>query len=237
MEKSTLFGLLTILMYSLSIAYQRSSLFKTVAIVLHTVTLYYLVETPGGQNLSVANMMCLITWMAVLFVRGAVFIQPIAIMSIGAALWFGEPHIIQTRLFPLQMGHILLSILGEGLLFIAAAQALFIAIQEHILRKAQNSTLVQMFPPIQSMEKLLFEFIWVGFIVLSLVVVSGMMALKTGMAVSIWYKLILSGITWFVFAMLLLGRNYFGWRGAKTAYWTLAGVVLFIAAYLGSQIF
>lgn len=243
MDKSTVFGLLTILVYSLSMGYRFVSPLRILAILLHTVTLYYLVETPVGQNLSAVNMVCLITWMAMLFVSIAmmrlplqnllILIQPVALMSIVATVWFRETHIIQTRLFPLEMGHILLSILGEGLLFIAAIQAFLITIQEYFLRKTPNSTLVQMFPPIQVMEKLLFEFIWVGFIVLSLVVISGMMTWKTAVTVSIWYKLILSGIAWFVFAILLWGRKYFGWRGPKIARWTLLGVVLFVAAYFG----
>lgn len=259
MEKSTLFGLLAILFYLVStglhslrllghnIPGKMSLVVSIVALLLHTVTLYYLVETPLGQNLSAANIACLITWTAILFIAIAMIrlplenllllMQPMALASIAIALAFPHNHTIPTRLFPLEMGHILLSILGNGLLLIAAVQSLLIAFQERLLRLSPGGTLVRVFPPIQVMEKLLFEFIGAGLIVLTLAVVSGLLTWEAHTPYPIWYRLVLSVTAWLVFATLLWGRKHRGWRGPTMVRWTLFGMAILTAAYFGSRFF
>ena len=42
-------------------------------------------------------------------------------------------------------------------------------------------------------------------------------------------------MSWTVFAALLLGRHFRGWRGRVAVRWTLAGFLLLVLAYLGSK--
>lgn len=259
MEKQTLFGLLALLFYLASsclhglrlfarynISHKANLLASVFALLLHTVALYYFIETQNGQNLSAVNIACLITWTAVLFVTVALvrlplenlllLMQPLALASIAMAVVFPRSHVIPTRLFPLEIAHILLSILGNGLLLIAAVQSLLIAFQERHLRLSPGGRLVQIFPPIQVMEKLLFEFIGTGLLVLTLAVASGLLTWRAHTPYPVFYRLILSITAWLIFAILLWGRKSKGWRGPAMVRWTLFGMFILVCAYFGTKL-
>jgi len=49
------------------------------------------------------------------------------------------------------------------------------------------------------------------------------------------HKTVLSIAAWVVFAILLVGRWRFGWRGRTAIRWTMSGFVTLLLAYLGSK--
>jgi ABC-type uncharacterized transport system permease subunit len=49
------------------------------------------------------------------------------------------------------------------------------------------------------------------------------------------HKVVFSVLAWLVFAVLLIGRHRYGWRGRSALVWVLAGTVLLVLAYLGSK--
>jgi ABC-type uncharacterized transport system permease subunit len=95
---------------------------------------------------------------------------------------------------------------------------------------------VRALPPLQTMESLLFEMIAVGFVLLSLALLSGFSFLEDMFAQRQVHKTVLSIIAWFVFGTLLWGRYRFGWRGQKALIWTLSGFVVLMLAYFGSKV-
>ena len=86
--------------------------------------------------------------------------------------------------------------------------------------------------PLLRLERLTFDFLTAGFIVLSAAVVLG-----------IWFanpwrwdhKAVFSLLGWCVFAGLLAGRHAFGWRGRRATLWLYAGTGLLLLAYVGSH--
>jgi ABC-type uncharacterized transport system permease subunit len=42
-------------------------------------------------------------------------------------------------------------------------------------------------------------------------------------------------LSWLVFAVLLIGRARFGWRGRQAVRWLVAGSTLLLLAYVGSR--
>lgn len=71
------------------------------------------------------------------------------------------------------LAHILLSILAYGMFTIAVFQALLLLVQDHQLKHKHPSGLIKNFPPLQTMESLLFGFLWAGWTLLSLSLISG----------------------------------------------------------------
>ncbi|SDH60746.1 cytochrome C assembly family protein [Pseudomonas panipatensis] len=134
------------------------------------------------------------------------------------------------------LAHILLSVLAYGLLTIAVFQALLLLIQDHRLKHKHPAGLIRNFPPLQTMESLLFGFLWGGWILLSLSLLSGWLFLDNLFAQHLAHKTILSCFAWVVFAVLLWGRHQLGWRGHKAIRWTLAGFCLLMLAYFGSKL-
>jgi ABC-type uncharacterized transport system permease subunit len=87
------------------------------------------------------------------------------------------------------------------------------------------------------MEKLLFRVIWVGFILLTLTLLSGIVFSEEvfGQPLKFTHKTLFGIISWGVFAALLTGRQLYGWRGRIAIRWTLAGFIILLLAYLGSK--
>lgn len=134
------------------------------------------------------------------------------------------------------LAHILLSITAYGMLTIAVLQSLLVLLQDHQLKHKHPSGLIKNFPPLQTMESLLFGFLWAGWLLLSLSLLSGALFISDLFAQHLAHKTILSCFAWVVFAVLLWGRHQLGWRGHKAIRWTLAGFCLLMLAYFGSKL-
>ena len=132
--------------------------------------------------------------------------------------------------------HILLSIIAYGMLTIAVLQSLLLLLQDHQLKNKHPSGLIKNVPPLQTMESLLFGFLWAGWLLLSLSLLSGALYIDNLFAQHLVHKTILSCFAWIVFAVLLWGRHQLGWRGHKAIRLTLAGFCLLMLAYFGSKL-
>lgn len=132
--------------------------------------------------------------------------------------------------------HLVSSILAFGVLSIAGVYAVFVAIIDHFLRRHHLSPLVNSLPALDVLEDLLFKLISVGFILLTVSLVSGMVFINDIFAQHLVHKTILSILTWLLFGLLLWGRWRYGWRGSLAVRMTLAGIVLLLLAYFGSKL-
>lgn len=131
--------------------------------------------------------------------------------------------------------HVMLSILSYSLLTVAAFQAIFLSIQEKQLHDHQVSRFISSLPPLQLMERLLFRTLSLGVLLLTFALATGFIFLDDIFAQHIAHKTVLSIIAWFVFATLLWGRHYMGWRGQKAVKWTYGGYFALMLAYFGSK--
>jgi ABC-type uncharacterized transport system permease subunit len=132
--------------------------------------------------------------------------------------------------------HIVISILAASMLTIAAFQAILLAYQERRLRLKRPGGVLQVLPPMQTQEVLLFQIIGLGFFLLSLSLVSGIMFLDDIFAQHLAHKTVLSICAWCVFAVLLWGRWRYGWRGRTATRWCLGGFAALMLAYFGSKL-
>lgn len=131
--------------------------------------------------------------------------------------------------------HIGTSILAYAVLTIAACQAAALSVQDYQLRHRHTRGLVQLLPPLQVMETMLFEIVWVGLILLTLAIASGFVFLDDIFAQHLVHKTVLSICAWLLFATLLWGHHYLGWRAQMAARFTLGGFIALVLAYAGSK--
>jgi ABC-type uncharacterized transport system permease subunit len=131
--------------------------------------------------------------------------------------------------------HIILSLFSAGLLTLAAIHALAIAILDRILHRPDSIALARRLPPLQTMEKLLFQLIFVGFFLLSLTLCSGLLIIPDLHGEHL-AQLILTASAWLIFSVLLWGRLRYGWRGRTAIRWALSGYATLVAAYFGSKL-
>lgn len=214
-------------------------------IVLHAVLLHQGMVADQGINLSVTNAGSLVGWLiATLLFAGsirqpmesmALIFFPVAALCLGLEQLLPEQVLIAKNHHAGIQLHILFSILSYSLLSIAALQALLLAFADARLRRRHPVPIMRLLPPLQTMETLLFRIIWLGFVLLSLALISGFHYVEDMMAQHLVHKTVLSIIAWIVFAILLWGRYRYGWRGRTAIRFTLAGMVTLLLAYFGSK--
>lgn len=132
--------------------------------------------------------------------------------------------------------HILLSTVVFCILCVAGLQTLLLTLQEYFLRHKKTSHMIQILPPLESMENRLFQILLAGFVLLTLLLITSFWSFYPLLLTSLWAKTLVSLFAWIVFAVLLTGRYKFGWRGKVAIRWTLSGVFLVMLAYIGSEL-
>ncbi len=130
--------------------------------------------------------------------------------------------------------HIVLSLAAFAVLFIGGVQALLLGVQNHALKTRQLRYL-NLLPPITRMERLLFDLIGAGWMLLCAALVSGWLFVDDLFAQHLAHKTVLSLLAWALFAGLLIGRRTYGWRGFTAAAWTLAGFGVLLLGTLGTK--
>lgn len=215
------------------------------AVVAHMISLWGIMITPAGLYLglfpvaSAAAATCVIAvllsclWRPFEWINAIVY--PFAALTIPGMLWVSNGDTAE----PLAHGlgtHVLFSILAYAVLGIAAAQAILIRIQDHQLKEGHIRGIMRLFPPVQVMETMLFEAIWVGEILLTIAIASGFFYVDNLFAQHLVHKTVLTLIAWIVFAILLTGRHLRGWRGRTAIRFTLSGFAVLLVGFFGSQL-
>jgi ABC-type uncharacterized transport system permease subunit len=138
--------------------------------------------------------------------------------------------------------HVAVAILAYSTLTIAAFHAVLMALQEARLHtKASKQgwlgAALDQLPALLTMERLLFRMIGIGFVLLSLTVLSGVVFSEQlfGKALRWDHKNVFALLSWMLFAALLAGRRWRGWRGKTALRFTLAGFATLALAYVGSR--
>lgn len=215
------------------------------ALILHTVVLYQSLFTPAGLDIGFYNVLSLVAWLVALLLTLAaltmqieclgVVVYPFAALMLLVSQLPAQHHLLGYGMPPGIHFHILISILAYSVLSIAAVQAMLLYIQEVQLHNKHPGGFIRELPPLQTMETLLFRMISIGFIVLGISLLSGVVYLEDMFAQHLVHKTILSIIAWGVFGILLWGRWQFGWRGRIAIRWTISGFILLMLAYFGSK--
>ena len=182
----------------------------------------------------------LIYWLGSLFYRleglQALILPVAAVAALLPALLPAAKPLPNTELLAFKL-HLLMSMAAYSLFTIASLHVLLMAMLERRLHLGSLPAGLRRLPPLLTMETLLFRIIWAGFIMLTLTLVSGVFFSEEvfGKAARLNHKTIFGFVSWAVFAALLLGRHFRGWRGRVAVLWTLAGFLLLVLAYLGSK--
>ncbi len=170
-------------------------------------------------------------------------VLPLAAFASALPLLFPGSELGARADRPLFVPHLVSGMLAYGVLALAALQALAMAATERVLHGGGARSggtvgrLVDQLPPLLVLERILFRLIATGFVLLSLTVISGVLFSEQvfGRPFVVDHKSIFSVISWFVFGMLLLGRQLWGWRGRTALRLTLGGFLILLLAYVGSR--
>lgn len=132
--------------------------------------------------------------------------------------------------------HAWLALLAYATLALAALLAIMLWMQERALRARQFTRLLRALPPLTQLETLLFRTITVGFALLTLTLITGVLFVENLFAQHLVHKTVLSILSWAMFGILLLGRHLRGWRGRRAVRLTLGAMLLLLLAFFGSKL-
>jgi len=204
--------------------------------------LHILIDTHQGQNLSMSNLSTIISWFMLAIIgfyhsRGKISLLMMVMLVISAIFqtiseWFPSQRVFSLASNPNAVIHIISSLFAYSLLALAALQAVWIWWLDSRLKQHMDSA-SPFIPSLLGMEKLLFQFITVGFIVFSVSILYALFFLHAELWEQPLHKLVLSFASWFVFGLLLVGHLRFGWRGKQAATWTLSAFLMLALAYFG----
>lgn len=214
------------------------------ALIAHGLALYGHIGLPNTASLGLLEAASLANWLICAFILAASLRHPT--LNLAALLFpiaaitllFAEFCIKSGLPFSGRKGlffHIVASLSAYSLFALASVQGLLLALQNSLLKHRQVSGLLSVLPPLQTMERLLFELLLAGQLLLSLGILSGFIFLDNMFAAGMLHKTLLSLAAWVTFGLLLLGRWRFGWRGLTAVRWTLGGSLLLLLAYFGSK--
>lgn len=167
--------------------------------------------------------------------NAAIPLYLVAIGTLACSLAWGESS---SAMIPENSGiitHITLSIIAYSVLSIAAIQAILIHAQNNNLKKKNSAILLRNLPPLLAMEKLLFEMLWSGTILLTCAILAGLFFVDNLFAQHLAHKTFFSILSLGIFSTLLAGRVRYGWRGLTASTLTLWGVVLLMLGFFGSK--
>ena len=227
------------------LAYDKlPKLLGALAIVTHTFLLQHSLHLDQGINLSVFTTGSLVSWLValVLIISSlrqqvenlfiAVFPMAALLILFDAFLSIPEPRPYNSGL----ISHILLSILSYSIFTLAAFQAVLLHLQNNALKNNIAGSLLNSLPPLQTMERLLFEMLWTGFCLLTAALLTGVVFIDNIFDQHLVHKSNLSLVSWIIFAVLLSGRIFLGWRGSKAIRWTIGGFISLMLGFFGSKL-
>lgn len=216
-----------------------------VALIIHLLALHFPLLIGKPLSLSFFSLASYVTWFIslILFITTlgrkieslALFVIPFTVLTILLEVFLGRDN---GQLIDMKSGlglHIFSSLLAYSLLMLASFQALLLAFQNKQLRSHRASGFIKSLPSLEDMEHLLFRFITIGVMILSVALLIGFYYLENLFGSGIAHKTILSMVSWFIFSALLLGRWKNGWRGRKAINFTLVGFGVLMVAFFGTK--
>ena len=163
---------------------------------------------------------------------------PICVGAVVLAMLFPGGTVDAAR--PWFVLHLLLAVFSYSLILLAVGIALLMKAAEKTLHRPGRGEVnlwVDELPPLLVLERLMFRVIATGFVALTLTLGSGILFSEElfGRALRFDHKTVFSVAAWLVFAVLLVGRAAWGWRGRVAIRFTLGGFGLLLLAYVGTR--
>ncbi len=151
--------------------------------------------------------------------------------------WFFPGTPLSSLASPWLPLHWALGLSAYGMFAAAVVHAWMMGRTEHDIRLAQEADSGL---PLLTLERLTFRFVSAGFVLLSATLVAGALFGESlyGQGNGHWrwdHKTIFALLSWLTFAVLLLGRNQWGWRGRKAVRVLYMGAGLLLLSYAGSR--
>lgn len=217
------------------------------AVLLHAVVLFDDVSGADGFRFGFAHALSMMALLSLVFygveslfypLAGipALVLPPAAVSVLLPAFFAGAPMLGKAAA-PAFVAHVAIAMGAYAFIAIAAVHAILMVILERRLHAPGRAAPSVGMPPLLTMERLLFQMLAAGFVLLTLTVASGAIFSEQifDRALRFDHKTVFGLVSWLIFAVLLLGRHAYGWRGRAALNGTFAGFGMLLLAYIGTR--
>lgn len=131
--------------------------------------------------------------------------------------------------------HVIALLIGKALFALACGVGLMYLAQEHAIKTKNHGFFFRRLPSLEPLDSAGYVCIAAGFIMLTIGLVAGLIHAKSVWG-SFWGwdpKEISSGITWFLYAVMLHERLAAGWRGRRAAIMAIVGFAVLLFTFFG----
>lgn len=221
-------------------------LWALLPLVLHLALLQAsLLPAGGGISLGFSTSLSAMAALTVMFYAAAAWLYPIgglqgfvlafAGVAVGLQGLMPAANPVAHGVEPLFALHLLMAFAAYGFFAIATLHAILMALAEKHLHRPVPPKLVADLPPLLTLETLLFRMLEVGFVILTLTLVTGGLFAEAlfGRPLPMNHMTVFGLISWLIYFGLMMGRRIYGWRGRKAIYGALAGFASLMLAYFG----
>lgn len=220
-------------------------LLATLALIFHGFSSFNLVFTESGIDLGFFPVASLIFWFIACIAVVTSLRKPIdsllvllfafSALAVAFSLFAPGNYSPRTDISAGVAVHVVCSILAYAVLSIAALQAVLVFTLEYQLKHKGGFKAIQILPPLQTMEEILFQLIALGLALLTVAIGSGFIFVDDVFAQQLAHKTVFSIIAWLVYAFLMVAHMTMGWRGPRAVRWTLWGFFLLMLGFFGSK--
>jgi ABC-type uncharacterized transport system permease subunit len=171
----------------------------------------------------------LMEWRYKIWVFGSFVLPLAALASLYASLLPAQIEPIISRAKGLFLTvHISTAIIGFATFALACCMGIMYLMQERQLKSHRPSSLFYRLPSLDTLDRLSYRCISLGFPILTISVILGVVGIASTRSsifnwrpIEVWWMLI-----WVLYAMLLQARFSLGWRGRRASYMAIAVFVL-----------
>ena len=161
-------------------------------------------------------------------------LNPIVFISLLVFIIF-DFSIVGTKVEQNLYIHIIFSLSSYGFLVLAGMQAFILRYQINNIKNIHHSSLLNSFPSIEEMGKIMYYLILIGFVLLTLSLLSGIPYISGDLGYEIEQKIIFSLVAWLTFLYLILKKSHYGINDIAAANMTIGGLAFLLLAYLGTK--
>ncbi len=211
----------------------------------HIVFLVQAIMIAPGQNMSITNVLSLVSWLISSAMLASTRVLPnqillpvvfcFAALTVAASLLIPVEHIMHIELQPGLVIHITLSLFAYGALVIAFLYALQMSYITYRLKQKGSSLLHSSLPPLMMVESVMFKLVQIGTVLLVISLVSGFVFLEDMFSKQYAHKTVLSMFALVLYVIVLAGQKLKGWRARQAIILNVIGVLLLSVAYFGSR--
>jgi ABC-type uncharacterized transport system permease subunit len=134
--------------------------------------------------------------------------------------------------------HIAVSTVGIAILCVAFAMSVIYILQDWALKNKRTLKMMSRLPPLDRCDRVGLRALWLGFLLLTVGIATGMVV--NASVDRTWWtaglKQTFPLLAWAVFAVILVTRTALGFRGRKSAYLTITGVMLCLLTVIGMSL-